>query len=480
MLIISTASFIEHPILFNLGFRMISFFDVIPHYHHLMNMFQGDYSRVTFRVECPVAPGQIVAISGDVSGLGYFRQSSVVELVTTPSEYPIWKSASPVIVPTNQLMQYKYCIMEGGSFLYYENCEKNRILNPTEFDVIVNDSFFSPAPPSNTNEVDDLVANYTSVIERGTAKTPLEAIAANNRLYLVCYHLPVSISRSNDPTVMFEVNWTDSILAKSENSVAQSLETLWIGTPQLDSIVPSITESERKVLTEILKKINCIPVYIEHSVAIGHYQGFCKQILWPLFHNVDQLDTIHSVWKLTLKRVNKANSLTAHTGNNAQVDEEIKWINDNYVYYQEVNRIYAELIRSMLAPNDVIWVHDYHLMLLPKLLRDSPEYLNISNMAAADTSIDSVKIIFFLHIPFPTSQIFRTLSQGQELLKSLTYADVIGFHAFDYTRHFLNAAKRTLGIKSRTRPGGLLSLIVADREVSLIYILITLWQMMFN
>lgn len=97
----------------------------------------------------------------------------------------------------------------------------------------------------------------------------------------------------------------------------------------------------------------------------------------------------------------------------------------------------------------MVWVHDYHLMCLPKLLRDGPLL---------------VSIVFYLHIPFPTSQIFRALPTALELLQSMTCADVIGFHAFDHARHFLNATKRMLGIRSHTTQGGMISLILKNRE----------------
>ena len=71
-----------------------------------------------------------------------------------------------------------------------------------------------------------------------------------------------------------------------------------------------------------------------------------------------------------------------------------------------------------------------------------------------------MKIIYFMHIPFPTSQIFRTVPMSTTFLQSMVCADLVGFHAFDHARHFLNATKRLLGIKSYTRTGGMLTLLV--------------------
>ena len=73
--------------------------------------------------------------------------------------------------------------------------------------------------------------------------------------------------------------------------------------------------------------------------------------------------------------------------------------------------------------------------------------------------------VFFLHIPFPTSQIFRELECGEQLLDGMLNADVVGFHAFDHARHFLNACKRIVGLSYESRPGGLIGMQKGDRTV---------------
>ena len=118
--------------------------------------------------------------------------------------------------------------------------------------------------------------------------------------------------------------------------------------------------------------------------------------------------------------------------------------------YRESTRVFEERISPLVTKGDIIWVHDYHMMLLPKALR-------ARNLGA--------HIVYFVHIPFPTSQIFRSLPDAMELLESMTCADVVGFHSFDYTRHFLNACKRLLGLQSKTIPGGLLVVTVGLRQL---------------
>jgi trehalose 6-phosphate synthase/phosphatase len=137
------------------------------------------------------------------------------------------------------------------------------------------------------------------------------------------------------------------------------------------------------------------------------------------------------------------------------------------VAYKEVNSAFLRFLLPVIRAGDVVWVHDYHLQLLPKLIRDNTgEIPGAPRQVAGDRTVECcVSIVFFLHIPFPTSQIFRSLPQATELLESVMAADVVGFHAFDYTRHFFNAAKRMLGVKQKSRAGGVLALVVDDREV---------------
>ena len=153
----------------------------------------------------------------------------------------------------------------------------------------------------------------------------------------------------------------------------------------------------------------------------------------PVFHNADLMDQLSAVWN--------TESAYSKLGENYQY-----WIKA----YRESTKIFDETLSPLVKKGDIVWVHDYHMMLLPKALRDR-------DLGA--------HIVYFVHIPFPTSQIFRSLPDALELLESMTCADIVGFHSFDYTRHFLNACKRMLGLKSKTIPGGLLVVSVGLREL---------------
>jgi len=111
----------------------------------------------------------------------------------------------------------------------------------------------------------------------------------------------------------------------------------------------------------------------------------------------------------------------------------------------------------LLNPGDIMWVHDYHLSLLPKIMdeREREEYGGRS----------VTKKVFLLHIPFPTSMCFRELECGEEILKGMVHADMVGFHAFDHARHFLNATKRILGLNHESLVGGLIGIKVGRKTV---------------
>ena len=123
-----------------------------------------------------------------------------------------------------------------------------------------------------------------------------------------------------------------------------------------------------------------------------------------------------------------------------------------------MNHRFSEVVASLISGGDIVWVHDYHLALVPHMLREARSKMcMVSNQNNMDSATEEVvKIVFFFHVPFPTSQVFRELEHGEALLEGMLNADVIGFHAFDHARHFLNAAKRILGLSHESLVGGLI------------------------
>ena len=439
-------------------------------------MSEGEHCRVHIRVRAETGFGQTVCIGGNSNALGGFHLSKVIELVTTPESYPIWYSPKPIVLPRNREVLYKYGIMEGGFCKSFEPGNP-RSVEPIKWDTVIEDVIAHLHPAHSGHDSDANLMNEMQKLhdDAGVGESAEQNFRAVNgaRVFLVCYHLPVKVTRVESGG--FKVAWSESLIAKSkEDSISKDTPTYWVGTVTVPGGNSSMTEQEKAYLTEILADMNCIPLFLDEKLARLHYHVYCKQVMWPVYHNVDQLDHIHAEWKTREYRSKVKN------GDEAGLiwREQSR---DSYAAYVEVNSLFAGRLRELVRPNDIIWVHDYHLTLLPGLVRKftfpaktdtetETETEGGTTPAAAlkeasDGSSNGLSIVFFLHIPFPTSQIFRSLPNAVELLRSMICADVVGFHAFDYTRHFINACKRMLGIRSKHRPGGLLSLTAGDHDV---------------
>lgn len=254
----------------------------------------------------------------------------------------------------------------------------------------------------------------------------------SKRIFLLCYHLPVILDRDTESGGL-KATFSESLIAKTEQSgVSKSYDTHWIGTVSSDLK----TDEERDAVRQILKPMNCTPLFLDKTVKESFYYGMCKQVLWPAFHNIDLLDISTSGW---------GNSTISDAPDAKNWDQSR--LDGWWKAYCEVNQIFAETLTNLVQPHDKIWVHDYHLCLLPKMLHEVQDSVNMER---------TNQMVFFLHIPFPTSQVFREIEHGGEILDGILHADVVGFHAFDHARHFLNASKRILGLSHESLVGGLI------------------------
>jgi trehalose 6-phosphate synthase/phosphatase len=254
------------------------------------------------------------------------------------------------------------------------------------------------------------------------------AFSGEQRIFFVCYHLPVVVVQSK--TGQWRASWSESLLAKTEGShIISQYNAHWVGTVSTKPKISS--EQDRREVIQVLAAMNCTPLFLPDDLQEKSYYGFCKQVLWPAFHNIDILD------------------LNLYRWDQSKLEE---W----YRAYEGVNEAFAATMLNMIQPNDIRWIHDYHLSLLPRMLFDQ-------EMAHYSRSI--LRRVFFLHIPFPTSQIFRELECGEALLEGMLHANVGGFHTFDHARHFLNAAKRVLGLNYESLVGGLIGVHFQGRTV---------------
>jgi len=262
------------------------------------------------------------------------------------------------------------------------------------------------------------------------ADTP-PTFSTHNRIFFVCFHLPVVVVQ-NQSTGQWRASWSESIMAKTEGSqILNTYEHYWVGT--VTTHPPLATQEDEQAVRAILEEMNCIPFFLDAALVKDHYYGFCKQVLWPAFHNIDLLDLSTCGWLSDRK--------------SGASDWDQSRLNDWWGSYKQVNAEFCDLLSGLVRNGDILWIHDYHLSLLPEQLTK----WEVEKFGRRVT-----RKVFFLHIPFPTSQIFRELECGEQILKGMLHADVVGFHAFDHARHFLNAAKRILGLNYESLVGGLI------------------------
>ncbi len=214
------------------------------------------------------------------------------------------------------------------------------------------------------------------------------------RIIIVSNRLPVSIIKRAD-----DVQYIPSPggLASGLSSLSKSYEFLWIGWPGIKS--EALTTNDKiKIAIKLTQEQNH-PIFLSEKEVENYYEGFSNKTIWPLFHYFP-LYTIYE--------------------------------NHYWQTYKQVNQIFCDEIAKVAEPEDYIWIHDYQLMLVPHMLRQK---------------MPNIGIGFFLHIPFPSFELFRSLPWRRDILNGLLGADVIGFHTYDYVRHFLSSASRISGLE---------------------------------
>ncbi|KAL8507751.1 hypothetical protein ACS0TY_018337 [Phlomoides rotata] len=272
-----------------------------------------------------------------------------------------------------------------GRFLRERELGRSRIPDGTDGNIEVSDGDFS-AP-----------SNQEPSFEPAPTEGPERPI--KQRLLVVANRLPVSAVRKTQDSWSLEISAGGLVSALRG---VKDFEAQWIGWAG----VSVKDEMGQKLLTDELAEKRCIPVFLDDEIVDQYYNGYCNNILWPLFHYLglpqeDHLATTRS-------------------------------FQSQFEAYKKANQMFADVVIKHYQPGDIVWCHDYHLMFLPRYLKDcNPE----------------MKVGWFLHTPFPSSEIHRTLPSRTELLHAVLAADLVGFHTYDYARHFVSACTRILGLE---------------------------------
>ncbi|MGB0837368.1 MAG: bifunctional alpha,alpha-trehalose-phosphate synthase (UDP-forming)/trehalose-phosphatase [Flavobacteriaceae bacterium] len=208
---------------------------------------------------------------------------------------------------------------------------------------------------------------------------------------IVSNRLPVQIEKTDDN---FEIHPSSGGLATGLKSVHGEGNSIWIGWPGIKE--EALDETEKKIIGKRLHEKGFEAVHLNTQEMDDFYYGLSNTCLWPLFHYFTEFTHF----------------------------DENQWNS-----YREVNQKFADAIIENSEEDDIIWIHDYQLLLCPAMVREKRP---------------NVCIGFFLHIPFPSFEIFRIFPKREELLKGMLGADLLGFHTYDYQRHFISSVTRIL------------------------------------
>jgi len=221
--------------------------------------------------------------------------------------------------------------------------------------------------------------------------------AETSKLCIISNRLPVTIHHSD--TGDFALERSSGGLATALANTHDTYDSVWIGWPGSQFDDPAAQDRVAKLLRQ---EHRSVPIFLKDCDIERFYHGFSNSALWPLFHYFETF---------------------------FNYDEE------DWKSYVQVNRQFCEAVVREVRGDALIWVHDYHLFLLPGMLR---EYL------------PEARIGFFLHIPFPASEVFRVLPCREALLHGLLGADLVGFQTFGYLQNFLWSVYRVLGLDAET------------------------------
>ena len=211
-----------------------------------------------------------------------------------------------------------------------------------------------------------------------------------SKTIIVSNRLPLKVSVENKK---MNFNPSEGGLATGLGSIYKEGNNLWLGWPG----IAVKKEDDKKEVRSRLKKDSMRPVFLTEQEIEDYYEGFSNETLWPNFHYFNQY---------------------------------VVYRDQFWEAYQKVNQKFAKEIISVAEPGDKIWIHDYQLLLLPQYVRDA---------------LPEISIGFFLHIPFPSYEAFRTLPWRRQILNGMLGADFLGFHTYDDMRHFLSSVNRLAG-----------------------------------
>ncbi|KAK4392655.1 putative alpha,alpha-trehalose-phosphate synthase [UDP-forming] 11 [Sesamum angolense] len=257
--------------------------------------------------------------------------------------------------------------------------------------------------------VPGIISEFEDVGNAESPESDAVSSVSQERRIVVANRLPLKACRdSSSDGKKWWFDWDkDALVLQLRDGFPSDVEVVYVGCLAVE-IDPSEQEEVAQLL---LDKFKCVPTFLPLDLINKFYHGFCKHYLWALFHYMLPLTPNHGV----------------------------RFDKDMWQAYVSANKVFADKVMEVINPDeDYVWIHDYHLMVLPTFLRKR---------------YHRIKLGFFLHSPFPSSEIYRTLPVREEILRALLNCDLIGFHTFDYARHFLSCCSRMLGLDYQSKRG---------------------------
>ncbi|CAK0819574.1 unnamed protein product [Prorocentrum cordatum] len=345
-------------------------------------------TRVVFRCRFDdVQVDQEVRVVGDSDQLGNWTPEKGVVLEESLDVSGCYSSRA-VLMPLGKTASYKYLVVKKGSgeVAFWEEREVRGAGFGAAFCAVgqFNEELHGVAEEVDVSEEDTVFVVFRKLpfrVERVTGTSALSAAHAG-----------------------FRVVTTDS----------------FVGDPGIHTE----DKEEQAAISKLLAPYGCIPVFVPKKTN-DQFLEFCNMLLWPVMHNtkVNKDDLAES-------EVEEAESRRL---------DEARWKS-----YKAVNTAYAEVLQAQSSPADLIWVHNYYLLLVPR-------YLILRQPAAL--------VGFFLHCAFPSSEVLRCLPMREEIVQSMLSCKVVTFQIFEYARHFISCCALLLRTTTHSfQSGGVLQI----------------------